>query len=181
MFWFFSTCSGLAQNSLPTDSAETKEPQKPHIIYAEVVGRGGYWSIGYGYSFFQKKKHELNSLVGLNFMWYNRKHYSSSIPVGVFYRYGRVFKLEMGVSATPVINWAKFDRKSSYDSTLGQTMEIPNHNFVVIPSVGFVYGSRNGVIEIGLRYTPIIDFPTRNSSPIWGGAFLHYRLNKATP
>jgi len=169
----------MAQETVAADTLAAEKLRRPHILYVEAMGRGGYWSVGYGYSFFQRKKHELNGTIGMNFMWYGKYHQSTAIPVGVFYRYGERFKVEVGFSALTLINWAKFYQKSYYDSTEGHIVEIPSHKLAVAPSIGFVYGSKNKKIELGLRYSPLFNVYNKSDMlPVWFGAFFNYRLKR---
>lgn len=169
--------STYAQETMNADTSVTVQIRRPHILYVEALGRGGYWSVGYGYSFFQRNSHELNSIIGVNFMWYGKHRQSTMIPVGLFYRYGERFKVEIGFTVTPDINWARI-YIGPYWNDHGEPREILNHDILFIPSIGFVYGSKNKRIEIGLRYTPAFTIRVDNALPVWFGVFFHYRLTQ---
>lgn len=171
--------AACAQEAGNADTSALTQIRRPHILYAEVLGRGGYWSVGYGYSFFQRNRHELNSIIGANFMYYGRNHQSTVIPVGVFYRFGYRFKIEVGFTVTTAINWVRFYKESSWTSDSTEYIEIPNHGVGLIPSIGLVYASKSQKVELGLRYTPILNPQNiQNSAPVWFGAFFYYRLKQ---
>jgi hypothetical protein len=62
----------VAQESMHSDTSGSEELRKPHILHVEILGRGGYWNIGYGYSFIQRKNHEFIGSIGINFMYYEK-------------------------------------------------------------------------------------------------------------
>ena len=167
----------LAQEVATIDTVEKKLVTRPHIIYMEGMGRGGYYNIGYGYSFFQRDNHELNVLIGINPYWDgDGRAQMTAVPVGLFYRYGQQFKFELGFSITPFINWQRF-RGRYYDLEVGIRSKVAEHQLILIPSLGFAYGTKNQVFEVGMRYTPyIVPLRLDNSIGYVFGAFFHYRL-----
>ena len=167
----------LAQEASSPDTSIGKTIRRPHILYAEVMGRAGYWNIGYGYSFFQRGKHELNATVGFNYMYYWDIRQISMFPVGLFYRFGERFKLEGGFTINPVINWPRFRGAVKYYPETEESIRVLDHYVVLIPSLGFVYGTKNGKFEVGIRYTPLFDvIDFRGTIPYSFGAFFHYRI-----
>jgi hypothetical protein len=172
---------GGAAHAQETDNADTSAVERihrPHILYVEIIGRAAYWNVGYGYTFFQKDKHELNSVIGVNFIWNNANHYATMIPVGLFYRYGHRIKVEAGFSVTPNINLARIIKGSHYYLHGEYTRRI-SHQVNLIPSIGIVYGSVSKKFEVGIRYTPYLNpIHFENSIPYVFGAFFNIRLKQ---
>ena len=177
--WISNSACAFAQEQSNSDTSVVQTPHRPHIIYVEVMGRAGYWNIGYGYSFFQRNKHELNAMVGFNYMYYWDIRQISMFPVGVFYRFGERFKFEGGFSVTPIINWPRFRGELSYDDDNAESVRVLDHQILLVPSVGFVYGTKNGKFEFGARYTPQVNpIALENTIPYVFGTFFTYRLTQ---
>lgn len=161
------------------DTSVVKTVPRPHILYAEVMGRAGYWNIGYGYSFFQRGKHELNATVGFNYMYYWNIRQISMFPVGIFYRFGDRFKVEAGFTVTTVINWPRFRTSIWYDTEDEMYVQVLNHQVAIVPSLAFVYGFKNKKVELGIRYTPIFNSIQFDRPVLYAfGAFFYYRLKQ---
>lgn len=179
--WLIGGSCAFGQGASSSDTSAVEIPRRPHILYVEVMGRAPYWNIGYGYSFFQRGKHELNATIGASYMYYWDIRQISMFPVGVFYRFGERFKVEGGFTVTPVINWPRFWGAVKYYPETEEHVGVLGQQVLIVPSVGFVYGSKNGKFEIGARYTPTFNpIRFRNTIPYSFGAFFTYRLKERT-
>lgn len=165
---------GFAQEHSPSDSSAVEQIRRPHILYVELMGRAPFWNIGYGYSFYRYKKHELNTTIGINYSWGGRTQQSTAFLIGTFYRYGNRFCVEVGASAVVNLNWVRFFEEPHFNDR-GEHIDIPGHGYGIVPSVGFVYRTKNERIQLGIRYTPLVDLRnTENTFPYMFGAFMNY-------
>lgn len=161
----------------PKDTLDKEPVSRPHILYFEGMGRAAYYNFGYGYAFFQREKHELNATIGFCYIGRGDAGAQQTFhPVGLFYRYGQRFKFEGGFSVTPIINWQNFAGRS-YHPEYGYEISTLPHRVLLIPSVGFVWVTRNQLFEVGARYTPYIEPQMiENSIGYVFGAFFQFRL-----
>lgn len=100
-------------------------------MYAELLGKGGYYSINYERRILQKRNHNLNIHLGFaypigpNFVFKNSVLVS---PFSFYYSFGRVIQAEIGVGINQYID---LDPKRDYPSELKKPYTI-----IYSPSVG---------------------------------------------
>lgn len=125
---------------------------KKNFIYAELLGKGGYYSLNYERRFLNKNNNHLNVHIGLaypvgpNFVF---KNSVIVMPISVYYSYGKVFQIEAGLGINQYID---FDSYRFAPHNKGKFYS-PLFN----PSIGFRIENNLHYI-FRLTYCPLFDY-----------------------
>jgi hypothetical protein len=113
---------------------------KRNFVYAELLGKGGYYSINYERRFLHKSNHNLNIHLGFaypvgpNFVF---KNSILVVPFSIYYSFGRKIQLEAGLGINQYLDFdpmRDYYREKSkfysiyYSPTIGVRFEF-KHNF----------------------------------------------------
>ena len=150
-----------AQDGVPTTKCR-------HLLYAEVLGMGGLWSVNYENDISLKNKIMLGFRGGfstVHLLDYTRKFNPDLIfPLSIHFIYGKTHGIEVGIGQTiSNIPVAKMEN-------------VPVHTRATHFSTGFIVGyrfehQRTGII-LKCGYTPILE--QNKQYKHWGGISIGY-------
>ncbi len=132
--------------------------QNKNVIYLELMGNNGLYSINYERTLYIKQDHTENLAlsVGLNFSF---SIFQTKIPIELKYIWGQKHAFELGAGLTlGTANW--FDELEP-DKWVG--------SYFVLRA-GYRY-SKKGLL---IRVAPMVHIPKYWSSAIWGGVSVGY-------
>lgn len=163
LFLFFPILF-LGQLNLYAQEEENKEIDFKHTLYLELFGNGGYYSINYGYNFYQNKNLKLVASVGIGHHIYsvvNSTTWQPSLPFEFSALFGKKkHHLELGIGFTPFI-----DSEVIAPMQVGSDPVSKGDPFVsaLIPfRIGYRNQKPGRKFFYRIAYTPYFKLPTRN-------------------
>lgn len=175
--------SSLSFEEIPKDGHKdtlANETKSLHGIYLEILGKNGYYSLGYEYQIL-KKKHSFGIGSGLSYRIIpgpGIKYSNFSINISPFYEFGRDFGVRFGLNAGISVNPVMFSDDLDY---LVYANKPPV--YILIPSmeVGAFYRTKKKRFQFTLSAYAVYfysHYVERNAGRMrpWFGASIKYNF-----